>query len=56
MMFTVGCYVGIKYPKAEKALVEHINERRAANGLPPLVGTTAWVRYQPAQVNQVKKE
>ena len=54
-MFTLGCYVGNKYPKAEKALVEHINEKRAANGLPPLVGTAAWIRYQPATVQDVKK-
>lgn len=48
-MFATGCYAGAKYPKAEKALVERINERRTAKGLSPLIGTTAWIRYQPKE-------
>ena len=50
-MFFVGCYVGAKYPKWERALVEDINELRAAKGLPPMVGTAAWIRYAPPEGN-----
>jgi len=37
--------VGNWYPKAEKRLVMDINEIRADRGLPPLVGSNAWIRY-----------
>jgi len=48
-MFTAGCVLGSKYPKWEKALVEDINEMRYAKGLPPMVGTAAWIRYRPPE-------
>jgi hypothetical protein len=48
--FTViGFWAGNYYVKMEKQLVEDINEIRADKGLPPLVGTSHWVRrYQVA--------
>jgi uncharacterized protein YkwD len=49
LLFTVGCYAGDKYPKVEQRLVEQTNELRAKNGLPPLVGTKGWIRYQPQE-------
>lgn len=45
-MFTVGCMAGSYYPKLEKSLVDDINAMRAAKGLPPMVGTSSWIRYQ----------
>jgi len=49
LMFISGAYIGAKYPKWEKALVEDINELRAERGLPPMIGTSAWIRYQPPE-------
>jgi hypothetical protein len=49
MMFTAGAYIGAKYPKWERALVDDINEIRSAKGLSPMVGTSKWVRYQPPE-------
>lgn len=37
--------MGNWYPKAEKRLLLDINEIRADRGLPPLVGSNAFVRY-----------
>jgi len=45
-MFFVGCTIGSKYPKWEAKLVNDINELRAAKGMPPMVGTNAWIKYQ----------
>ena len=42
----IGFAVGNWYPKAEKRLLLDINEIRADRGLPPLVGSNAWIRYQ----------
>jgi len=42
----VGCYVGAKYPKWERTLVQEVNEIKAAQGLPPLVGHSSWIRYK----------
>ena len=39
--------IGDYYPKAERQLVDDINEMRAEKGLLPLVGTAAWIRYRP---------
>jgi len=50
-MFLTGCAIGKAYPKWEKKLVEDINAIRAAKGMPPMVGTTAWVRYTPPEGN-----
>jgi len=55
LLFTTGCYAGDKYPKVEKALVERINETRASKGLSPIIGTTAWIRYQPAKEEESTK-
>jgi hypothetical protein len=46
-MFSAGCYVGNKYPKAEAKLVQDVNALRASHGMPPLVGSNAWIRFQP---------
>jgi len=48
-MFFVGCTLGNWYPKYERALVEDINGLRAAKGLPPMVGSAAWIRYRPPE-------
>ena len=45
--FMVGYVIGDYYPKAERRLVDDINVMRAEKGLLPLVGTAAWIRYQP---------
>jgi hypothetical protein len=54
--FTIGAAVGNWLPKYEKSLVEDINELRAKKGLPPLVGTRAWIAYQiPEDENPLKR-
>jgi hypothetical protein len=40
---------GNYYPKLEKELVEDVNELRAQRGLPPMVGTGAWIKYRPPE-------
>jgi hypothetical protein len=50
--FIVGYVIGDYYPKAERKLVDDINEMRAEKGLMPLVGTAAWVRYQPPDASE----
>lgn len=45
LMFMGGCWMGSYMPKLEKSLVQDINEMRASKGLPPMVGTSAWIRY-----------
>mmetsp|Transcript_937 Transcript_937/g.1418 ORF Transcript_937/g.1418 Transcript_937/m.1418 type:complete len:84 (-) Transcript_937:335-586(-) len=44
--FVVGCWSGNKYVQLERDLVEDINEIRADRGLPPMVGSNAWIKYQ----------
>lgn len=44
-MFFAGAYVVNKLNSWEKALVEDINKTRELQGLTPLVGTSAWIRY-----------
>ena len=51
-LFTAGCVAGNAYPKVEKAVVEDINQMRAARGLPPMVGSNAWIRYRPPEGDQ----
>ena len=46
MYFFVGAYAGQKWVTLEKELVQDINEIRADKGLPALVGTTGWVKYE----------
>jgi hypothetical protein len=43
--FLVGAYAGNAYVSLEKSLVEDINQIRADKGMPPMVGTNAWIRY-----------
>lgn len=38
-------WAGNKYVNLERALVDDINEIRKDKGLPPMVGTNAWIRY-----------
>ena len=45
-MFVFGCWAGDYYTKLELKLVQDINEIRASKGLSPMIGTTAWIRYQ----------
>ncbi|KAL3793902.1 hypothetical protein ACHAWO_013411 [Cyclotella atomus] len=45
--FFLGAYIGQKWVNLEKELVIDINEIRADKGLPPMVGTNAWVKYKP---------
>lgn len=44
--FLSGCYVGNIYPGAEKALAARVNEKRAALGLQPMVGSNHWFKYE----------
>ncbi len=48
--FVFGMYVGQKYVALEKALVEDVNQIRADKGMPPMVGTNAWIRYTEPEV------
>mmetsp|Transcript_21565 Transcript_21565/g.31921 ORF Transcript_21565/g.31921 Transcript_21565/m.31921 type:complete len:86 (-) Transcript_21565:288-545(-) len=43
--FIFGAWVGSKYHSVEKSLVEDINQIRADKGMPPIVGSNAWIRY-----------
>jgi hypothetical protein len=54
--FTAGGYVGAKYPKWEKDLVDDINEIRSAKNLSPMVGTSKWLRFQPPEGLDVSKK
>ena len=40
-----GMYAGNKYVQIEKNLVDDINQIRQDKGMPPMVGTNAWIRY-----------
>lgn len=40
-----GMWAANVYLKVEKGLVEDINEIRANKGMPPMVGSNAWIRY-----------
>ena len=48
-MFFAGCWAGNYYPKLERELVEDINAIRASKGMPPMVGSAAWIRYRPPE-------
>jgi hypothetical protein len=43
--FIFGAYVGNQYHSMEKSLVMDINQIRADKGMPPIVGSNAWIRY-----------
>lgn len=38
-------YAGNKYVQIEREMVNDINVIRKDKGLPPMVGTNAWIRY-----------
>ena len=44
--FFLGAYIGQKYVNLERELVLDINEIRSDKGLPPMVGSNAWVKYK----------
>jgi len=44
--FFLGSYIGQKWVELERDLVIDINEIRADKGLPPLVGTKGWIKYE----------
>ena len=44
--FFLGGYIGQRWVKLEKELVIDINEIRADKGLPPMVATNAWIKYE----------
>jgi len=49
-------YFGQKLPQWERALVEDINEIRKEKGMPPMVGTSAWIKYEmPEQEETFRK-
>jgi len=41
----IGAWGANAYLRMERGLVDDINAIRANKGMPPLVGTNAWVRY-----------
>jgi hypothetical protein len=45
--FFLGTWAGTYYVKAERQMLEDVNEIRADKGMPPLVGTSAWGKYRP---------
>jgi hypothetical protein len=45
-LFMVGCWAGNLYPKVELKMVQEINDIRSSKGLPPMVGSSAWIRYK----------
>jgi len=46
--FILGCYGGNYYVNLEQQMVEDINDIRSDRGLPPLLGTRKWIRYDEA--------
>jgi hypothetical protein len=44
--FFLGGYIGQRWVRLEKELVMDINEIRADKGLPPMVATNAWIKYE----------
>jgi hypothetical protein len=45
----IGALSANAYLRKEKQLVEDINAIRANKGMPPLVGSNAWIRYDYAE-------
>jgi hypothetical protein len=43
--FVFGAWAGNKYVAIERRMVVDINQIRADKGMPPMVGTHAWIRY-----------
>jgi len=44
--FFIGGAIGNQYVQVEENLVKEINEIRADRGMPPMVGTNAWIKFQ----------
>ena len=49
--FFLGAYIGQKWVNLERELVLDINEIRADKGLPPMVGSNAWVKYKKPETD-----
>mmetsp|Transcript_12671 Transcript_12671/g.14872 ORF Transcript_12671/g.14872 Transcript_12671/m.14872 type:complete len:92 (-) Transcript_12671:441-716(-) len=43
--FILGCYSGHYYMNLEQQMVEDINHIRADRGMPPMIGSSKWIRY-----------
>jgi hypothetical protein len=55
-LFIVGGMIANYIPKHEKRLVEDINQMRADRGLPPMVGTNAWIKYKVPEGEEPLKQ
>lgn len=44
--FFLGGYVAQRWVRLEKELVMDINEIRSDKGLPPMIATGAWIKYE----------
>jgi hypothetical protein len=51
--FFLGAWFGQKYVNLEKELVADINEIRADKGMPPMVGTGAWIKYSRPETDSL---
>eukprot|EP01082_Thalassiosira_pseudonana_P011354 g10498.t1 g10498 contig4:1989719-1990425(-) len=51
--FFLGGYIGNKWVNLEKELVVDINEIRADRGMPPMVGTNAWIKYKKPETESL---
>ena len=49
--FFLGAYIGQKWVNLESDLVIDINEIRADKGLPPMVGSDAWIKYKKPETD-----
>ncbi|KAL7481525.1 hypothetical protein ACHAW6_007203 [Cyclotella cf. meneghiniana] len=51
--FFLGAYIGQKWVNLERDLVIDINEIRADKGLPPMVGSDAWIKYKKPETDSL---
>ena len=51
--FFLGAYLGQKWVQKELELVMDINEIRADKGMPPMVGTNAWIKYKKPETESL---
>ena len=51
--FFLGAYIGQKWVQKELELVIDINEIRADKGMPPMVGTNAWIKYKKPETDSL---
>mmetsp|Transcript_24448 Transcript_24448/g.30080 ORF Transcript_24448/g.30080 Transcript_24448/m.30080 type:complete len:90 (-) Transcript_24448:202-471(-) len=47
--FFAGMWAGNVYVGVERNLVDDINQLRQDRGMPPMVGTNAWIRYSATE-------